>query len=46
MIGYNGRVVLDCNVDEAKSQAKFEDGMLELVLPKKNGVGAKQLKIK
>jgi len=37
---------LDCNVDEAKSQAKFEDGMLELVLPKKNGATAKQLKIK
>ena len=37
---------LDSNVDEAKSQAKFEDGMLELTLPKKNGAGAKQLKIK
>jgi HSP20 family protein len=37
---------LDCNVNEAKSQAKFEDGMLELTLPKKNGAGAKQLKIK
>ncbi len=37
---------LDSNVDEAKSQAKFEDGILELTLPKKNGAGAKQLKIK
>lgn len=37
---------LDSNVNEAKSQAKFEDGMLELILPKKNGAGAKQLKIK
>lgn len=37
---------LDSNVNEAKSQAKFEDGMLELILPKKNGTGAKQLKIK
>ena len=37
---------LDSNVDESKSQAKFEDGMLELILPKKNGAGAKQLKIK
>ncbi len=37
---------LDCNVDEAKAQAKYENGMLELVLPKKNGAGAKQLKIK
>lgn len=37
---------LDSNVNEAKSQAKFEDGILELTLPKKNGAGAKQLKIK
>ena len=37
---------LDCNVNEAKAQAKFENGMLELILPKKNGAGAKQLKIK
>ncbi len=25
----------DCNVDEAKSQAKFEGGMLKLALPRK-----------
>ncbi len=37
---------LDCNVDEAKAQAKFENGMLELILPKKNGATSKQLKIK
>ena len=37
---------LDCNVDESKSQAKYENGMLELILPKKNGATAKQLKIK
>jgi HSP20 family protein len=37
---------LESNINEAKSQAKFEDGMLELTLPKKNGAGAKQLKIK
>jgi HSP20 family protein len=37
---------LNSNVNEAKSQARFEDGMLELKLPKKNGAGAKQLKIK
>ncbi len=37
---------LDCNVNEAKAQAKFENGMLELILPKKNGATAKQLKIK
>ena len=36
----------DSNVNEAKSQAKFENGMLELTLHKKNGAGAKQLKIK
>ncbi|MCJ7721903.1 Hsp20/alpha crystallin family protein [Candidatus Bathyarchaeota archaeon] len=36
----------DCNVDEAKSQAKFEGGMLKLVLPKKNGASAKQIRIK
>ena len=37
---------LDSNVNEAKAQAKYEDGMLELTLPKKDGVTAKQLKIK
>ena len=37
---------LDCNVNEAKAQAKYENGMLELILPKKNGATSKQLKIK
>ncbi len=37
---------LDSNVDEAKAQAKYENGMLKLILPKKNGVIAKQLEIK
>lgn len=30
--------LLDCNVDEAKAQAKCENGMLELILPKRNVV--------
>jgi len=34
------------DVDESKSQAKFENGVLELTLPKKNGKTAKQLDIK
>jgi HSP20 family protein len=29
---------LDRNVDEAKAQAKCENGILELILPKRNGV--------
>jgi HSP20 family protein len=37
---------LDHNVNEDKSQARFDDGILELTLPKINGAGAKQLKIK
>jgi HSP20 family protein len=30
--------LLDCNVDEAKAQAKCENGILELILPKRNVV--------
>ena len=30
--------MLDCNVDEAKAQAKCENGMLELILPKRDAV--------
>ncbi len=30
--------MLDCNVDEAKAQAKCENGMLELILPKRTVV--------
>lgn len=37
---------LDCDVDEAASEAKYENGVLELTLPKKNGAMAKQLQIK
>jgi len=29
---------LDCNVDEAKARAKCKNGILELILPKRNGV--------
>ena len=34
------------NVDESKAQARYDNGILELTLPKKNGNGAKQLQIK
>ena len=37
---------LDSNVDESKAQAKYDNGVLELTLPKKNGNGAKQLQVK
>ena len=37
---------LSSDVDESKAQAKFENGVLELTLPKKNGKTAKQLDIK
>lgn len=33
------------DVDEAKSQAKYSDGVLELTLPKKAGTSAKKLAI-
>lgn len=37
---------LDSNVDESKVQAKYDNGILELTLPKKNGSGARQVQIK
>ena len=37
---------LDSAVDETQAQAKYENGILELTLPKKNGSAAKQLEIK
>jgi len=37
---------LDSAVDESQAQAKYENGILELMLPKKNGSAAKQLEIK
>ena len=36
---------LGSDVDESNAQAKFENGVLELTLPKKNGKTAKQLEI-
>jgi HSP20 family protein len=33
------------DLDDAKAQAKYEDGVLKLVLPKKSNGSAKQLKI-
>lgn len=33
-------------VDDAKAEAKYEDGILTLTLPKKVGAGAKQLTVK
>lgn len=38
--------MLDSAVDEAKTEAKYENGMLELILPKLNGSTAKQITIK
>ena len=44
--GYASRsVLLDCPVDEAKSAAKYQDGVLELSLPKKSEAAAKRLSI-
>jgi HSP20 family protein len=34
------------DVDDTKAEAKYQDGMLELTLPKKPGTGGKQLAIK
>ena len=33
------------DVDDAKSEAKYHDGILELTLPKKPGTGGKQIAI-
>ncbi|QAU34561.1 Hsp20/alpha crystallin family protein [Janthinobacterium sp. 17J80-10] len=33
------------DVDETKAEAKYHDGVLELVLPKKTGTGRKQISI-
>ncbi|SCY39118.1 Hsp20/alpha crystallin family protein [Nitrosospira sp. Nsp13] len=37
---------LNSDVDESKAEAKYENGTLELTLPKKNGKTAKQIEIK
>jgi HSP20 family protein len=34
------------DVDEAQSQAKYSDGVLELTLPKKAGTATRKLEIK
>ena len=34
------------DVDAARAEAKYTDGLLELVLPKKHGNGAKQIAVK
>jgi len=33
------------DIDEAKAEAKYDNGVLELTLPKKNGAGAKKLAV-
>jgi HSP20 family protein len=46
---YEGKVfrsfTLDSNVDEAKAEAKYADGVLELTLPKKGNGSAKRLAV-
>lgn len=46
---YYGRVyrsfTLDQDVDEAKSEAKYKDGVLELKLPKKAGATARRVTV-
>lgn len=37
---------LACEVDDAKSEARYENGVLELTLPKKSGPSGKQLLVK
>ncbi|HEX2530096.1 MAG TPA: Hsp20/alpha crystallin family protein [Burkholderiaceae bacterium] len=37
--------MLDQDVDEAKAEAKYHDGVLELTLPKKPGTGGRQLRV-
>ncbi len=37
---------LDRDVDETKAEAKYENGVLELILPKKNGKTSRQIEIK
>jgi HSP20 family protein len=38
--------VLDQNVDEEKAEARYHDGVLELLLPKKQGGATRQLTVK
>jgi len=47
---YRGKVARSftvmADVDESKAEAKYENGILELMLPKKLGAGTKALEIK
>lgn len=44
--GYASRsFALDCPVDEARSEARYEDGILTLSLPKKAEAGTRRLSI-
>jgi HSP20 family protein len=36
---------LESDVDEARAEAKYDNGVLQLTLPKKNGAGARQLQV-
>jgi HSP20 family protein len=38
--------MLGSEVDETKAEAKYEAGMLELTLPKKEGAGARRIEVK
>ena len=37
---------LDSNVDEAKAEAKYDNGVLQLTLPKKSGANTRELSVK
>lgn len=37
---------LDADVDETRAEARYDNGVLELTLPKKSGAAAKQLQVK
>ena len=37
---------LDSDVDESKATAKYDNGVLELTLPRKNGANARQVTVK
>lgn len=44
--GYASRSLwLDCPVDDSRAQAKYQDGVLQLTLPKKAATSAKRLTI-
>ena len=37
---------LGSEVDETKAEAKYENGMLDLTLPKKEGTAARRIEVK